>query len=683
MTRAFSSSRLPLLLTALGACLWVAVGWPAAFGAMVSASPVALFILAAAWGIGRPLAMWLLPVDSGCAWRRIATMGLGVGALSLLMLGLGAAGVMHRSIWLGLLALFVVGGATHAGRQRSKSVGVCERSPALADNGGSAVNWACLACLPFLAIALFAASYPPGSLWPAEGNGYDVLEYHLGAPRDWLDAGRIGYLPHNIYSNFPFNVEMLYLLAMVLNSDAVDAALAAQLLHFVLAALAVAAVWLAARPWGHRAAWIAATVMASCPFLAYLCGLAYVENGLLFFAALALAAILKSATGHADQRRWMLLAGLFAGLACGCKYTGVLAVLLPVVVSALWIGLRARPQNFAGPAILFVGAMLTFGPWLVRNIINTANPVFPLARSVFPEREGIWDDDGAERWRVGHLPAPEHRSITGRVQRLWHEIIAAPLFGMTWLLVVVGAIGLAIRRTDEKAGSALPAMASCWLMLVVPLLCWLAFTHLVGRFAVTLLVPASVIAAVGLARLAGSRRLIIAACMAAAVIGNAAALGRILLDARFFDMASLRSGSDADWFTQGIWPTHAHVPRINERTRAGQRVRIVADARRFYLDAGADYCVVFNRNPFAEAAARRSAAEMIVWLREQGYHGVYVDWLEMRRLRNSRYGFWESIDEELFVRLEAAGLRRVEDFTFETESGNRVYSTLYELAPLP
>jgi hypothetical protein len=72
--------------------------------------------------------------------------------------------------------------------------------------------------------------------------------------------------------------------------------------------------------------------------------------------------------------------------------------------------------------------------------------------------------------------------------------------------------------------------------------------------------------------------------------------------------------------------------------------------------------VVFNRNPFVEAvqAADSDQAQIIEWLREQGYTHVLVNWAEVYRLRASRYGFPKAITENLFVRLTKAGLTPVE-----------------------
>ena len=72
-------------------------------------------------------------------------------------------------------------------------------------------------------------------LWAEEAGGYDVLEYHLGGPKEFFDAGRISFLRHNVYSNFPFNAEMLYLVSMILSGGAYEGIFVAKLVNVWLA----------------------------------------------------------------------------------------------------------------------------------------------------------------------------------------------------------------------------------------------------------------------------------------------------------------------------------------------------------------------------------------------------------------------------------------------------------------
>ena len=47
----------------------------------------------------------------------------------------------------------------------------------------------------------------PAPLWGSEFGGYDVLEYHLELPQEWLAAGRLSPLDHNAYSYLPSYLE--------------------------------------------------------------------------------------------------------------------------------------------------------------------------------------------------------------------------------------------------------------------------------------------------------------------------------------------------------------------------------------------------------------------------------------------------------------------------------------------
>ena len=50
-------------------------------------------------------------------------------------------------------------------------------------------DWLALLATPFLSLASTAAMIPPGMLWTREEpHGYDVVEYHLQAPREWFEC---------------------------------------------------------------------------------------------------------------------------------------------------------------------------------------------------------------------------------------------------------------------------------------------------------------------------------------------------------------------------------------------------------------------------------------------------------------------------------------------------------------
>ena len=140
------------------------------------------------------------------AWTLVTSLAAGMGLLSLLVLGLGLLGWLNHG---SAVALVCVGAAIAVVPVWKFLQKPREDSPG---------NWAFLILAPLAGMVFFAALIPPGFLWGSDDpSGYDVTEYHLQVPREWFEAGKIVPLHHNVFSFFPFNVEMHYLLAMQLS----------------------------------------------------------------------------------------------------------------------------------------------------------------------------------------------------------------------------------------------------------------------------------------------------------------------------------------------------------------------------------------------------------------------------------------------------------------------------------
>lgn len=687
------SARIRLLLFFLVAIGGAAIVSPEAVAVLFTQGIVSCAILIGAFGLGRLMLSALAPGQSPVATQFVLAAGLGTGTLSLLVLGLGAIGVMHRGVWIGVIAVLnVVATWQFAGTW--KSVRTADGATIAEDGGLSLLRWMALVTAAFLALGILAATMPPGSIWHAEGNGYDVLEYHFGAPRDYFDAGRIGYLPHNIYSNFPFGVEMLYLLSMILHGDAVQAVYTAKIANLLLGVLAVLAIWRVGARVSPRVGIAAGILAGTVPFLVYLSGVAYVENGMLFFTSTALLASMSILDSKDGANRCGLLAGVLAGFAASCKYTALPMVVLPLVGFVVIETVRRRTTRSA-PFVMLFGIFVAMAPWLIKNSVATGNPVFPLATQWLGYSDGVWDSADEHRWIEGHQPKGQDSTIAHRLERLTDQILVSRQFGPVvpiGIASLVGATVLALRRRriaerraaensqKSSAAAASQLTLACGIMAIVGVYAWMFHTHLVDRFAITLVGPCSLVTAMVLFRDGTDRRLHAAAVAIGiiALLNLAAAreLFAIKQDASAirYSMLDLDLFGRTDWMTSADSPFYPHVSRINREIKNGGRVLVVGDAKRFYLDAGADCCVVFNRNPFADAAAAMSANELLQWIRRRGYTHVYVDWLEMQRLRNT-YGFWPSITPELFERLQSVGLTPIQSFSHS--DGGRAYATLF------
>jgi hypothetical protein len=436
---------------------------------------LALWLLAAA-GFGAACLLAVFRFDHDI--RRhgplllVTAIALGLGVISLMVLALGLAGWLNRPVGFALLACGVVLGAALVAWQWGGSVRQGVDEPLrrwIAEPAGW--NWLWLLAIPLLAVALVGAILPPGMLWhPDEPHGYDVVEYHLQVPREWYEAGRIVPLEHNVFSYFPFNVEMHYLLAMHLGGGPWKGMYLAQLMHVSYAVLTVLAVYgLASALSNHRAAAVlAGLAAASVPWLTLLAPMAYNEGGLLLYGTLAIgwALLAIDASPHAALVRFAL-AGAMAGFACGVKLTAVPMLLLAVPV-ALAIS-HPKCIRYA-PIYVAVGALL-FSPWLVRNVVWTGNPVFPQGTSVFGRAH--FSDVQVERWKRAHSPTPTQSAPAARLAAAATEVFANWRFGYVPLVVGLVAAGVGYRDRRARALAAL---------LLLYLLFWLGFTHLQGRF---------------------------------------------------------------------------------------------------------------------------------------------------------------------------------------------------------
>lgn len=669
---------------------WVALAWVAiTAGTVLIVAPHAIVgiildsvntvvLLGSAVLLGTAIVPWLGLGPMPRRWHWLLAAAVGIGGLSLLVLAMGLAGVLSRlALTVVLVLMAAIGLWSHRQSLRSAAPGAApprDGDPAnwsaeeRDSNARSPMSWSAMLLLtaPFAGLALAAASNTPGILWSEEGFGYDVLEYHLQAPREYREEGRITYRPHNVYANFPANVEMLYLAAMILVDGDVEAGTTANQIHLALGALAVYAAWVVASEFGRRSGIAAAATLGTCGWLPYLSGMAYVEHGVLFFGIVALGTVLRAWRGGSGRPggRWFAIGGAIAGLAFGCKYTAGPMVVLPIAVSilvppSLGFGSRARS------ALVFcIGAVVAFAPWAVKNVVFTGNPVFPLAQSVFRAVPDGWDTDAQARWDRGHATPPT--SVTSAARDIWDMILADHYqrFGSA-VFVLAGAAFVVCRRAERSRGD----LRALIVVAVVQLAVWVALTHHYARFASVLLIPLPLVASRAFVSPREPRCRILAAILCAGAVWNLFAAWRL-------HHSESPGGVPFDVFVDGLTPGYEYLAFLNDETPAGARVLLVGDARPFYIQRDVDYCVVFNRNPLADQLRRVGRGGLMHWFEAQRFDYVLVNWKEVDRL-SSTYGFPSEISSELFGFLGQQGMQLEREFSAPL-SGRR-YIEIYKV----
>jgi len=294
-----------------------------------------------------------------------AAIGLGVLSLGVLLVGV----TLGFSIWLswiafGLLLLWLWKDSLNWG------CGILE----LVEIWGLSGR---LGRFLFTLSALILLSGIPVALSPP--LGFDALVYHLALPQTYLLTGQFYYTPWNIFWGMPQLAEMLYTWTMSLAG-----AESAAILGWLVALLALlGVVGYTNRRLGARPAAVALASLLAGLTLAQSTAWAYVDYWALFFAAAFLIHFdyaLQEST--AKSYFW---SGVFAGLAFSSKYTSGILVLC-ALLALLWgtAGNWTLRERFRRAGIFLLGTVLPALPWLIKNLLSTGNPFYPL---LFPSGE--------------------------------------------------------------------------------------------------------------------------------------------------------------------------------------------------------------------------------------------------------------------------------------------------------
>jgi hypothetical protein len=325
-----------------------------------------------------------------------------------------------------------------------------------------------------------------------------------------------------------------------------------------------AALFLAALPrFGFLAAWMAAAIALFLPVTQLAASMVGNEALAAGFAALALLPLL-SLQREPDDPRQAVLFGLFAGLACATKFTGLWTLAL-----AGGLLLRPGPRPWRSLALCIGVAFLVAGPFYLRNVATTGTPL-PMTRELQPMKHFEERMQFAPRqladyvgmpWSCGQYPyitvvaegGGAIRGVNPSMQNvpcllyagLWFDPFGirggrtGPMAGVGWGVLLLGlgvvptfvllyGLGGALRAIVESRGRA--EATPLVLLLGFGLGSFAAFTWMAPSLAAAkasyllpLVVPAGFLFASGLARSAPGVR--IALCSAS---GAAAALAALV-----------------------------------------------------------------------------------------------------------------------------------------------------------
>lgn len=330
------------------------------------------------------LAVFPLRTWRGLTGLEMTLIAFGCGAtlLSCIVLGLGVAGWLRAPLLYGIIIASIGGAALQLLRLPKANLPF--------EPGPPRRHWLAageimlLMLLAAAAVLVFTSTFAPPLV-------YDVTEYHLGAfPSYRLTDGwaSFGPMPFNFYARFPFPIESLYYLGLVLDAP-LD--FAAKVINSGFFAAIILLMWVWLRRWEVAICW---RLLAVFLFAVHAVTLevsldAYIDLGVTFLVCLALFAALLASRQTGNPRRTchnlLPAAGLLLGGAMVSKYTVDQIYLLPLLaigfVPACVRTIRRRRWGQIVFALLLALLPLVF--WLGKNAWFYGNPLEPFFVKLF------------------------------------------------------------------------------------------------------------------------------------------------------------------------------------------------------------------------------------------------------------------------------------------------------------
>lgn len=522
----------------------------------------------------------------------------------------------------------------------------------------------------FIILPIFSFLLILGGMIPS--TDYDVLSYHLAGAREFVETGRIGFLPHNVYANMPFGTEMFYVWGMVLTGDSFTGAMTGKTLIALTTILTALGLYtFGKRFFSETAGLVAMILYLSSPWIIYVSTAGLIDSvvGMYAFSAIYTAILTEqffkkklpeisgkselqicpknqSVTEYLTSINGLLifLTGFFAGSAAACKYPAMLFVVVPL---AIFISITTfRKSNFrtviAVILIFTIGVSISCGGWYFKNYYYTGNPVYPLCFSIFGDSTGSWTPEIDARWTRVHSPddfQPTtffHDFERVGLSSAWNAPLTIPFF----LLVLATKLRWEKRR--------LLYFLLLWLSFVF--VTWWFLTHRIDRFWLPALPVLTLFAGIG-ATWSTEKHwkitlniLLILSCVYCFLVAGSPAPGK---NNRFF--ASLKSmRSDPNISTSWATWFNKHPPENQKK------ILLVGEAKSFLYDIPVLYHSCFNESPLKEIAA---SSEPMAEFQERGIAFILIDWSEIARFRSpGNYGYSEVVQPVLIDKFIADGI---------------------------
>lgn len=304
-------------------------------------------------------------------WNWIECHAAGFSASVLIVIVPGLFGLIKIPVLLPMFILPAIAGFVRYFRSRGETIGGAEKK--IATRGDILLT--VIALIIYFALNMNVLI---GGMCP--NMGQDTLWYHLSVPIQWALTGKAAAFPYVMPSNYPLGMEAIYSAILLVSNEILCSMIYCQVVMVLLAAMVVAAF--------RYASWPGALIVMGCiaPFTTTGAPVPPANDSsaalLLLVGFVRLGDSLKNTRAGIDDN---LLTGFILGSAIAVKLTSIIFIAPMIFFWFVFSMGQLRFQCLAATLILFgAGIFIAYAPWGVRGFAYCGNPVFPLAKSVFP-----------------------------------------------------------------------------------------------------------------------------------------------------------------------------------------------------------------------------------------------------------------------------------------------------------
>ena len=214
----------------------------------------------------------------------------------------------------------------------------------------------------------------------------DALIHHLAIPKLWLSHGGFYDMPWAVFSYYPMNINILYLVPLYFGNDILP-----KFIHWAFGlGIALMIYTYLEKRLGKNWGLLGILIFISTPLVVRLSTSAYIDLGMVFFTTASIMAWVRWREGEYNENQWLVISAVCMGLAVGSKYNAMIAWFF---MNLMLVFSLSRDTGKSGLAvksgtIFFAITLIIASPWFVKNLILTGNPVFPLFDGFFKALHG-------------------------------------------------------------------------------------------------------------------------------------------------------------------------------------------------------------------------------------------------------------------------------------------------------